>query len=925
MKKVFPFLFVVLCSHAVLGQRPIATVPYGNQFVQLCSLYAKEPDDVSNLIDMATFFSQPDNPQFSLPQAYGYIARAEEVFTKWLDDKDHYRDLQKLIRRGVSIATIRQQRADIQAAATAYVKAHVWEMDASETSVYEELLANSADIVKLLRAKALDDDYAKICDENTLNGYYAFLLAHPNTAKADSAEVALSQKAALFFSAFPTEALVDSVAARYAASPSMQNAAMRQKSRIAYIDACRINTVESYSSYLERYPRGDYYHDALSRLQTLRSIDYTTLATPYELADFVDANSDDPLSDSALAKLRHIVVVDHNQIAARVYLSRFPLDEYYSSVYREYYSWYSAEGNKGPIETFAAENPDYPYQLTISSDLARGAMIDTFDLTKPFVESDLDCMSSCLHLLTGRKAAFVALQRVLQQKIAAKNWAAAQQRAKEYEICFDGTSSEEYNELLSLLSNTSASPVTLELSADSIHHVIAQGDRLYFTRVGKRGSTICYAVRADRKKGGWRYAGNVEVKGCKGSPTAYSFYDGGTKVLLGIAGDIWSARVVDDTTWSLVEKFAAPVNTPYVEMDAVMLDDDLGILLASDRPGGFNVQRSGSYFHGDTALASDIYFIPRESGRWGEAVNLGSRVNTPYCESSPLLSRNLHTLYFVTDARGLGYGDVYCVTRTDVCDWTHWSAPVSLGRNVNGPFRESALSFSPDECRIFLTTNSPLNTRAVQPPVGQNVCYSFPVRHDTTDSRCTVNLYVDSVVEVLRSLDIVDVSSRQSIGHIGWDADTMLPCRLYKGRLYALVPQTDWLYTPTLLVDDASPSAVHARGLTLDQLRQLPEPLPLSLVRFHRATSRLLDISEKELTPLLAFLQQHATSKIEITVHVPGSDDAACYDLSLDRAKSIRTFFVENEIAPDRVSISAYGNVFFKKKPLQSEVFVRFR
>lgn len=102
-------------------------------------------------------------------------------------------------------------------------------------------------------------------------------------------------------------------------------------------------------------------------------------------------------------------------------------------------------------------------------------------------------------------------------------------------------------------------------------------------------------------------------------------------------------------------------------------------------------------------------------------------------------------------------------------------------------------------------------------------------------------------------------------------------------------------------------------------------PLPLSLVRFHRATSRLLDISEKELTPLLAFLQQHATSKIEITVHVPGSDDAACYDLSLDRAKSIRTFFVENEIAPDRVSISAYGNVFFKKKPLQSEVFVRFR
>ena len=68
----------------------------------------------------------------------------------------------------------------------------------------------------------------------------------------------------------------------------------------------------------------------------------------------------------------------------------------------------------GAVEKIFKENPDYPYQMAIRSDLARSVVYDSVDLTKPFVESDFDRMTDCIHLFMGRKAAFVALQRVLQ-------------------------------------------------------------------------------------------------------------------------------------------------------------------------------------------------------------------------------------------------------------------------------------------------------------------------------------------------------------------------------------------------------------------------------------------------------------------------------------------------------------------------------
>ena len=332
MKKLLPILLTLFFTGALFGQTPQAD-PYQEQYVSFYKVYSQNPDDVANLISMAEFFSDPVNPQFNLPLAYSYFKRAEEVYTQAVQDKKRYREVQKLIRAGVSITTLRQSKRDIEAQAVMYVRNHLGQMRSFEVAAYLEAFSENKELTRQLRSKMQSDAFALVKEENTINGYYTFSQQYPHTPQADSAETFLSKLAPRYFSSFTTEEPIDSVAALYPNSKALQNAAMRQKSRIAYSYARRANSVEAYSSYLERFPRGDDYMEALSLLEVLRNSELSTLTTPEELASYVESHADDPMADSALALLRSMVVDQHSQEAAQVYLKRFPLDPEYTNIY----------------------------------------------------------------------------------------------------------------------------------------------------------------------------------------------------------------------------------------------------------------------------------------------------------------------------------------------------------------------------------------------------------------------------------------------------------------------------------------------------------------------------------------------------------------------------------------------------------------
>lgn len=84
---------------------------------------------------------------------------------------------------------------------------------------------------------------------------------------------------------------------------------------------------------------------------------------------------------------------------------------------------------------------------------------------------------------------------------------------------------------------------------------------------------------------------------------------------------------------------------------------------------------------GESSDAQDIFSSRLESdGRWSTPVNLGAPVNSDAQESSPFISRDGNTLYFVSRrVGGYGEGDFYVTRRLP----GGWSTPEHLGVPFN--------------------------------------------------------------------------------------------------------------------------------------------------------------------------------------------------------------------------------------------------
>src|SRR5690606_11239317 len=82
------------------------------------------------------------------------------------------------------------------------------------------------------------------------------------------------------------------------------------------------------------------------------------------------------------------------------------------------------------------------------------------------------------------------------------------------------------------------------------------------------------------------------------------------------SGDIYLSTL-EDNGWSKPRKMESPINTEYWEPSASLTNDEKTIFVSSNRPGGFG--------------GTDIYVIHRnEDSTWGEAINLGPKVNTEF-------------------------------------------------------------------------------------------------------------------------------------------------------------------------------------------------------------------------------------------------------------------------------------------------------
>jgi len=134
-------------------------------------------------------------------------------------------------------------------------------------------------------------------------------------------------------------------------------------------------------------------------------------------------------------------------------------------------------------------------------------------------------------------------------------------------------------------------------------------------------------------------------------------------------GDLYESRLTGDI-WSKPESMGKNINTKdYHESSACYSPDGNILYFVSDKPGG-----AGDH---------DIYMSKLDDkGNWGEAVNLGNVINTPYSEEGVYMHPDGKTLYFSSQGHSsMGGFDIFKSVYNEKTKV--WSKPENLGYPVN--------------------------------------------------------------------------------------------------------------------------------------------------------------------------------------------------------------------------------------------------
>jgi hypothetical protein len=131
-------------------------------------------------------------------------------------------------------------------------------------------------------------------------------------------------------------------------------------------------------------------------------------------------------------------------------------------------------------------------------------------------------------------------------------------------------------------------------------------------------------------------------------------------------GDIYYSKY-DGSDWTVPQPMGSNINTASVETNACISPDGNVLYFVSNRPGGLG--------------GSDIWkCIKLPNGKWGNAINLGTPINTPYDEESPFIHPNGNILFFSSNGHNtIGGFDIFFAFATA----TGWDEPMNIGYPIN--------------------------------------------------------------------------------------------------------------------------------------------------------------------------------------------------------------------------------------------------
>jgi len=288
----------------------------------------------------------------------------------------------------------------------------------------------------------------------------------------------------------------------------------------------------------------------------------------------------------------------------------------------------------------------------------------------------------------------------------------------------------------------------------------------------------------------------------------------------------------------------------------------------------------------------DIYWSKREGDTWLEPKNCGPIVNTKYFESQPSMAADGKTIYFTSNRPG-GYGGMD-IWKFEVISEGVFSEPINLGNLINTPFDELSPFIHFDQRTLYFASDGHLGMG------GRDLFYSKLQPDGTWDVPVNlgypINSYQDdSGIFINAQGNVAYFSSNRTGGLGGLD-------------IYCFELDESLRPEPVLFIVESVENNELAPIIEVLDTIKIGETFILPNIFFEFAQSNLLPDSYLELQRLLDFLFKNETVKIEISGHTDNQgSDAYNQKLSMERARTVYNYLVNNNINPKRLSFKGYG------------------
>lgn len=177
---------------------------------------------------------------------------------------------------------------------------------------------------------------------------------------------------------------------------------------------------------------------------------------------------------------------------------------------------------------------------------------------------------------------------------------------------------------------------------------------IYFSTATGRDSSFVQAKLIDKSSG---YVSDEISKG-KAHVAPVSISPDGKVLYIYKENSIWKSERNEEGQWSIPIRMNQKVNIG---------EANPSIFITPDETEMFIVSQGVDSGYGDR----DLYYSSKdENGRWKKPVNMGPKINTPYKEDAPYLSKDGKSLYFASQGHNsMGGFDIFRSERNKNGEW----------------------------------------------------------------------------------------------------------------------------------------------------------------------------------------------------------------------------------------------------------------